>query len=163
MLETCLLPNGMAARRAAQPILEVYENDARSTWADAVLTHPELQGKGRRNMQRVVMYMAMSVRYDPRLPNYGKCWPTVSLLAGWYRLDRRTVQKILRRLEELDILTVEYRRPEPNLYTLDICVDPWQYCHLVDDGRNDGWRVGDTLPYYPPPVALRRAAPGAPC
>ncbi len=46
---------------------EVDCHRARRAWTDAVLTHPDLQGKEWRNMQRVVMYLALSVRYDPRL------------------------------------------------------------------------------------------------
>ena len=115
--------------RSEPPTGEVDYYRARHAWIEAVLTHPELQGKGRRNMQRVVMHLASDVRHDPRLPNYGQCWPTVATLADHCRLGRRPVQKILRRLEALGVLTVTDRRPLSNLYTLEVGVDPWQYCY----------------------------------
>ena len=149
MHETFPPSNGVAAGRTAEPILEVDEDRARRTWVDAVAAHPELQGKGRRNMQRVAMHMALSVGYDPRVWEYGRCWPLVGTLAEWCGLSRGGVQKILRRLEALGILMVTDRRPMSNLYTLYVGVDPWEYCSLVDDDWNDGWASGDTLAYYP--------------
>ena len=149
MHETFPPSNGVAAGRTAQPILEVDEYRAQHVWIQAVLTHPELQAGGRRNMQRVVMHLAYEVGYDPRLWEYGRCWPLVGTLAEWARLSRGGVQKILRRLEALGILMVTDRRPMSNLYTLYVGVDPWEYCSLVDDGRNDGWASGDALAYYP--------------
>ena len=133
-------PRTNSGDRTEPPSPEVDCHRARCVWADAVLTHPELQGKGRRNMQRVVMYMAMSVRYDPRLPNYGQCWPTVATLAAHCKLARRAVRRLLRRLEELEILTVVDRRPLSSLYTLHLGVDPWTYCYPAAD-RQQGNRT----------------------
>ena len=126
--------------RTEPPTPEVDCHRARCVWADAVLTHPELQGKGRRNMQRVAMYLALSVRYDPRLPNYGQCWPIVATLMTHCRLDRRTVRRLLRRMEALGILTVIDRRPLSSLYTLHLGVDPWEYCYPAAD-RQQGNRA----------------------
>ena len=122
-------PRTNSGDRTEPPTPEVDHYRARHAWIEAVLTHPELQGKGRRNMQRVVMHLASDVRYDPRLPNYGQCWPTVATLAAHCHLGKRAVQGILRRLEALGILTVTDRRPMSNLYTLDVGVDPWEYCY----------------------------------
>ena len=88
MHETFPPSNGVAAGRTAQPILEVDEYRAQHVWIQAVLTHPELQAGGRRNMQRVVMHLAYEVGYDPRLWEYGRCWPLVGTLAEWARLSR---------------------------------------------------------------------------
>ena len=123
--------NGSSAPRANSKVTSdqtVDHHRARHAWMQAVLTHPELQAKGRRNMQRVVLHLALDVRHAPRSPHYGQCWPTVGALAAHCQLGKRMVQEILRRLVALGILTLTDRRPLSNLYTLDVGVDPWTYC-----------------------------------
>ena len=119
-------PRVNSGDRTEPPPLDV--DRARRAWIDAVSAHPELQGARKLGMRRVALQLAMSVCYDPRLSHYGHCWPTVATLASWCGLSRHGVQKVLRRLVALGILTVIDRRPKSNLYILDVGIDPWQYC-----------------------------------
>ena len=119
-------PRTNSTARSGPPPLDV--DRARRAWVDAVLAHPELQGAHKLGMRRVAVQLAMSVCYNPHLSHYGQCWPTVGTLATWCGLSRYGVQKVLRRLVALGILTVRDRRPMSNVYTLDVGIDPWQYC-----------------------------------
>ena len=88
-------------------------------------------------MRLVAIQLALAVCYDPRLDEYGQCWPTVPTLAEWCQLSHTGVRKILRRLEGIGILMTTDRRPRSSLYTLELGVDPWGYCHPVG-GRKRG-------------------------
>ena len=128
-------PRSPSTPRSEPPPLDV--DRARRVWVRAVENHPALQGANRRSMRLVAIQLALSVCYDPRLDEYGQCWPTVPTLAEWCQLSHTGVRKILRRLESLRILATTDRRPMANLYTLDVGVDPWGYCHPVG-GRKRG-------------------------
>ena len=111
MHETFPPSNGSAAGRTAPPLFEVDEDRARRTWVDAVAAHPELQGRGTRDMRRVALQMALTVEYDPQRAQYGQCRPTDAELVAWCGLSLHAVRRALRGLKARGILTVGVPRP----------------------------------------------------
>ena len=123
--ESSSAPRTNSTARSEPPPLDV--DRARRAWSVAVTKHPKLRGARALGMQLVALQLAMTVCYDPRAADYGRCWPTAATLAEWCGLSRRGVRKALRGLEALGILTVTDRRPMSNLYALDVGIDPWEY------------------------------------
>ena len=131
--ENTSAPRSPSSSRSGHPTIDV--DRARRVWIEAVESHPALQENSCRSMRLVATQLALAVCYDPGLDDYGQCWPTVGTLAEWCGLSRYGVQKILRRLEAVGVLTVTDRRPRASLYRLDVGVDPRTYCSPRGGGR----------------------------